>query len=104
MLFVGPLGLHACHAKAVRRLMFTLAWTLEARAAYDELKAKAEASLAARRKRGKEFGGGTPRVPIFLPRVRRLRRRTRGRKIGVHGAFFPDVNVGPNTACGGQEP
>lgn len=33
--------------------MFTLAWTLEARAAYDELKAKAEASLAARRKKGK---------------------------------------------------
>jgi hypothetical protein len=33
--------------------MFTLVWTPEAKAAYDELKAKAEASLASRRKTGK---------------------------------------------------
>ncbi len=33
--------------------MFTLVWTPEAKAAYDELKARAEASLAARRKKEK---------------------------------------------------
>ena len=33
--------------------MFALIWTPEAKAAYDELKAKAEASLASRRKKGK---------------------------------------------------
>ena len=33
--------------------MFTLAWTPEAKAAYSELKAKAEAGLAARRKKSK---------------------------------------------------
>jgi hypothetical protein len=33
--------------------MFALVWTPEAKAAYDELKAKAVASLAARRKTGK---------------------------------------------------
>ena len=34
-------------------MIFTLVWTPEAKAAYDELKAKAEASLAARRKKEK---------------------------------------------------
>jgi hypothetical protein len=33
--------------------MFTLIWTAEAKAAYDELKTKAETSLASRRKKGK---------------------------------------------------
>ena len=33
--------------------MFTLLWTREAKAAYDELKAKAEASLVSRQKRRK---------------------------------------------------
>ncbi len=33
--------------------MFTLVWTPEAKAAYDELKAQAEASLVARRKKEK---------------------------------------------------
>jgi hypothetical protein len=33
--------------------MFTLVWTPEAKAVYDELKAKAEASLAARRRKEK---------------------------------------------------
>jgi hypothetical protein len=33
--------------------MFTLVWTPEAKAAYDELKAKAKASLASRRTAGK---------------------------------------------------
>ena len=33
--------------------MFTLAWMPEAKAAYDELKANAQASLASRRKTGK---------------------------------------------------
>jgi hypothetical protein len=33
--------------------MFTLVWTPEAKAAYDELKAKAKASLASRRKKEK---------------------------------------------------
>jgi len=33
--------------------MFTLVWTPEAQAAYDELKTRAEASLAARRKKEK---------------------------------------------------
>ncbi len=33
--------------------MFTLQWTPEAKANYDDLKAKAEASLASRRKKGK---------------------------------------------------
>ena len=34
--------------------MFTLVWTPEAKAAYDELKAKAVASLDARRKKEKD--------------------------------------------------
>ncbi len=34
--------------------MFSLVWTSAARTAYDELKAKAVASLASRRKKGKE--------------------------------------------------
>ncbi len=33
--------------------MFTLIWTPEAKAAYDRLKAKAEASLASRQEKGK---------------------------------------------------